>query len=312
MDKKKIQTKTMSILGGIIRFLFLAELSILILYPLFYSISVSLREARDLYDPLVILIPRHFTLDNIKNAFERMNYPVALVSSALRDFISVVLQVLSCSLVGYGLARFRFPGKKIVSILVMALIIIPPQTYIIPNYIQFRYFDPLFLSNIFGKNISVNLVNTNMAFWLPAAFAMGIRSALVIYIFRQFFRGMPKELEEAAYIDGCGIFKTYLKIMFPNVKPALVSTALLSLVWYWNDTVYTSSLTPKSATVMNQLHILKNNINNIMEYEMKSSIYESILLLEAGVFLSILPLLIIYIVFQRQFTESIERSGIVG
>lgn len=302
--------------SAIFRYVFLLGLSVIILYPLFYSLSVALRPVEDLYDPLVILIPRTITADNIRNVIERMNYPRALLASVLRDVVSCALQLASCSLAGYGLARFKFRGKRIIGAIVMILIIVPPQTYIIPNYIDFRYFDPLYIGKlvglITGKDFSINLVNTNFAFFLPAALGMGIRSGIIIFLFRQFFRGMPRELEEAALIDGCSFFSTFTRVMLPNAKASLVTSFLLTLVWYYNDYVYTQSLMPQSKTVMNQLSILKNNISHIMEYEQNASPYEGILLLQAGVLLSIIPLLIIYLVFQRQFTESIERSGIVG
>lgn len=312
----KVQNKAKNILFSLLRLSFLIGLSVIIIYPLFYSFSIAVREVEDLYDPLVILVPRHFTLDNLKNVYERMDFTSSFFGSVLRDGISCFLQILSCSLAGYGLARYNFRFKKLLSAFVIILIVVPPQTYIIPNYIQFRYFDPLHLSAIvrlFGGNgVSINLVNSNFSFYLPAATCMGIRSGLIIFIFRQFFRGMPKELEEAAYIDGCSFFGTYLKVMVPNSRASIVTSFLLSIVWYWNDYVYTSSLMPTSKTVMNQLSILKNNISYIMQYEQNASMYESILLLQSGVFLSIIPLLILYLIFQRQFTSSIERSGIVG
>lgn len=298
------------------RILFLLGIGVIIIYPLFYSMSIAFRPVEDLYDPLVVLIPRHLTLDNIMNAFQRMDYPDSLFGSIFRDGISTLLQLFSCSLVAYGLARFNFPGRRIVNALVIFMIIVPPQTCIIPNYIEFRYFDPLYIGRFIGiftgQDVSLNLINSVWSFFLPALFAMGIRSGLVIFIFRQFFRGMPKELEEAAYIDGCSFVRTFFQVMLPNSKASIVTTFLLSIVWYWNDYVYTSSLMPQSKTVMNQLSILKNNINYIMQYEQNSSPYEGILLLQAGVFLSIIPVLILYLIFQRQFTSSIERSGIVG
>lgn len=301
---------------SIIRILFLFGISVIILYPLFYSISIALRSVEDLYDPLVVLIPRHFTLSNIVNTFARMDYASSFLESISRDGISTLLQLSSCSLVAYGLARFNFHGKRIINALVILMIIIPPQTYIIPNYIEFRYFDPLYIGHFIGlftgKQVSLNLINSNLSFFLPALFAMGIRSGLIIFIFRQFFRGLPKELEEAAYIDGCSFLRTFVQVMLPNAKASIVTSFLLSIVWYWNDYVYTSSLMPQSKSVMNQLSILKNNINYIMQYEQNASPYEGILLLQAGVFLSIIPILVLYLVFQRQFTESIERSGIVG
>ena len=313
MKSKKV---VLNFVKTLFRFMFLAGLSVIIVYPFFYSLSVALRDVQDLYDPLVILVPRHFTLDNIRNVMERMDYGRSLLGSFFRDGVSCLLQIASCSLTGYGLARFNFKGKKIISALMFAIIIVPPQTYVIPNYIEFRYFNPFGFSSlvslISGNDININLIDSNLAFFLHAVLGLGIRSGIIIFMFRQFFRGMPKELEEAAYIDGLSFFRTYYRIMLPNSKASLVTSFLLSFVWYWNDYVYTSSLMPRAKTVMNQLSILFNNISYIMQYEQNSNPYEGILLLQSGVLLSIIPVLILYLVFQRQFTQSIERSGIVG
>lgn len=310
--RKKLKHGLMSLY----RMLLLTGLSVIILYPLMYSISVALRPVKELYDPLVILVPRHLTLVNIKKVIDYMNFFESLINSLVRDFGSCFLQLLSCSLAGYGLARYRFKGRGIIFFLVILVIIVPPQTFIIPNYVNFRYFDPLGLvslwNSVTGQNVTISLINKNMSFFLPAAFGMGIRSGFIIFIFRQFFRGMPKELEDAAYIDGCGPVKTYFRVMLPNASSAIITSFLLSLVWYWNDYVYTSSLMGNSKTVMNQLNQLYTNISHIMEYDQKASLYEGILLLQSGVLLAILPPLILYIIFQRYFTESIERSGIVG
>lgn len=301
---------------GLYRFLLLAGLSVIILYPVLYSVSLAVRAPQDLYDPLVILIPRNFTWDNLKNAFSHLEYAQAFPNSMVLVLTSTVLQVASCALVGYGLARYRFKGRGLIFAMVILTIVVPPQTVIIPNYMNFRYFDPLGLVSLWnmitGQQAALNLINTNLAFYLPAALGMGIRSGLIIFIFRQFFRGMPRDLEEAAYIDGCGPVRGFFRIMLPNAGPAFLTGTLFSIVWYWNDYVYTSNYLSNTKTVMNQLYRLYDHIGHIMEYEMNTSPYEGILLLQAGVLLAILPPLLLYVFLQRYFVESIERSGIVG
>ena len=182
---------------GLYRFLLLAGLSVIILYPVLYSVSLAVRAAQDLYDPLVILIPRHFTWDNLKNALVHLEYAQAFPNSMALVLASTLLQAASCSLVGYGLARYRFRGRGVIFAMVILTIVVPPQTVIIPNYMNFRYFDPLGLVSLWnlatGQQAAVNLINTNWAFYLPAALGMGIRSGLIIFIFRQFFRGMPRD-----------------------------------------------------------------------------------------------------------------------
>ncbi|MDR1953664.1 MAG: carbohydrate ABC transporter permease [Clostridiales Family XIII bacterium] len=299
-----------------VRFCFLALLGIVILYPILYSVSVALRSADQLYDPLVVLIPKSITLANIKNAFALLDYPAGLLKSFGLVSVSSVLQISGCSLVGYGLARFKFRGKGLIFALVILVVVVPPQTVIIPNYMQFRYFDPLgivtLINALTGHQYVINLINTNWAFYLPAAFGMGIRSGIFIFIFRQFFRGMPRELEEAALVDGCGPLRCFMRIIVPNAGASYLTAFLFSVVWYWNDYIYTTVFAPNSGTVMNALYHLKDNADHIMQYEMKASPYEGILLLQSGVLLGILPLLVLYILLQKHFTESIARAGIVG
>ena len=146
MNKKKV---ALDIVKSVFRFLFLAGLSVIIVYPFFYSLSVAVRDVQDLYDPLVILVPRHFTRENITNVMERMDYVDSLFGSFFRDGVSCLLQIASCSLTGYGLASFNFKGKKIVTALMLAIIIVPPQTYVIPNYIEFRCHSKLYRIQIF-------------------------------------------------------------------------------------------------------------------------------------------------------------------
>ena len=252
----------------------------------------------------------------MKNAIHYLDYTEALGNSIVLVSVCTLLQVTSCALAGYGLARYRFRGDKVVFVLVLLTMLVPPQTVLIPTFMNFRFFDPFGLVSLFnavtGSDVNINLINDPLAFYLPAAFGNGIRSGVIIFIFRQFFRGLPRELEEAAYLDGCGSLRTFLQVMVPNTGGAFLITVLVSIVWYWNDYVYTSSLLSNYKTVMNQLYILKNHINHIMEYDMGASAQEGILILQSGVFLCILPPLVLYLILQKNFRESVERSGIVG
>lgn len=316
MQLLKLSNKIAKIAYSVFRILLLFGLSVIVLYPLMYSVSVAFRSAQDLYDPLVIYIPKHFTFDNIIESIKYLKYWSALLNSSILCLLCSFLQVISCSLVGYGLARYNFKGKGLVFTLVLVLIIVPPQTISVPNYVNFRYFDPVglgaFVSLFTGKPSWLNLIDTNWSFFIPATFAMGIRSGLFIFIFRQFFRGMPKDLEEAAYIDGSGQFKTFLRIMVPNAGGAYLTVTLFSIVWYWNDYINTSSFLANANTVSYNLYKLTGSLNYIMKYEKGLNQSLGIVFLQSGVLLTILPMLIMYIILQKYFTESIERTGIVG
>lgn len=315
-QKIHFKTRLKRIGKSMFRTMLIFGLGVIILYPLLYSISIAFRPADELYDPLVILVPRTLVLDNIKNALGYLDYWDSLKNSLILVVVSSFLQVVSCSMAGYGLARYRFRGSRLIFGMVLLTILVPPQTVMIPNYMNFRYFNPFGLVSFFrmitGSTANINLLNHPLAIYLPAMFGNGIRSGVIIFLFRQFFRGLPRELEEAAYLDGCGAFQTFLRVMAPNAGGAYLTAVLFSVVWYWNDYVYTSSLMSNYSTVMNRLYILKDNISHIMEYEINRSPQEGILILQAGVLLAILPPLLMYLFLQKYFTESIERSGLVG
>jgi multiple sugar transport system permease protein len=147
------------------------------------------------------------------------------------------------------------------------------------------------------------------AYFLPALFAQGIKGGLFVFIFIQFFKGLPKELEDAAYIDGCGRVHTFFRIMLPSSSAPFLTVTLFSVVWYWNDFFYNSmyfnNLPVVSKVLQNIKMLLGSGLNT-------SNPYDVITQTMASAMLAILPLLIIYILLQRYFTESIERTGIVG
>ena len=150
-----------------------------------------------------------------------------------------------------------------------------------------------------------------MSYIIASVFGVGIRSGLFIYIFRQFFKGMPKELEEAAYLDGCGPIATFFRIMLVNAGAAVLITFLISFVWYWND-YYTTSL------YFNDIFSLNGALANLSATLRSVGInswvdpYSIVTQMQAGCLLVILPMLIIYIFLQRLFTEAIDKTGIVG
>ena len=218
---------------------------------------------------------------------------------------------------GYGLARYKVPEGKFVFVLVILTIVLPPQATLISSYLNFRFFDfggvLKWLSPITGFS-SINLLNTSWTFILPAIFANGLRAGLFIFIFKQFFTGLPKEIEEAAKIDGCGAFKTYWQIMMPMAKSAIITVLLFSVVWHWND-LYSSSMYFIEGTqpIMPTLDSLLNLMaqENMLQSVSASQDYLRVYI-ASGCLLSILPPLIIYFIFQRFFTESIAKTGIVG
>jgi carbohydrate ABC transporter membrane protein 2, CUT1 family (TC 3.A.1.1.-) len=157
----------------------------------------------------------------------------------------------------------------------------------------------------------LNLLDTYIPFVLPALFGGGLRSGLFIYLFRQFYRGMPKELEDAAYVDGCTPVGAYIKIMFPNAVPAIVTVALFSFVWHWNDTFGPTMF----LTNMKKYPLSLKMVNIVGMITQSSQISDLTYLIPtkyAGIAMAIFPLMILYIVGQKFFVENMDRSGIVG
>jgi multiple sugar transport system permease protein len=298
--------------------LILLGLCYIILYPLIFSISQAVRSANDMYDKTIIYIPKNFTIDNFAKAWEQLRFEVTLSNTFNISFWPTVLQVCSCALAGYGFARFKFPGKNVLFLLVLLTIIVPPATIMMPLYTSFRQFDPLYVATAM-KSMGVisepyfNLTDSLWAFILPALFAAGIKSGLFVFVYRQFFQGFPKELEEAAYIDGCGSMKTFLRILVPNAVPAFVTVFLFCIVWYWNDYYTVPMFLPTVDTLPKVLSAMFQNMTasegGTYQGQDPVSLYP---ILRAGIVLYISPLLITFIIFQRKFTESIARSGIVG
>jgi len=313
-NKQLLVNRSKNMVVGLIRAIFIVSMCFVILYPILYMISMAFRTVDDIFDPTVIWIPKTVTFDNFLKVFEMMDYFPKLVSTVQVSLIATVINVMMCAFAGYGFARFRFKFKGLLFGFVLFTIIVPPQSIAIPMYLGYKNFDFLGIGTVIGwitgTPVTANLLNSDMVFYVPALLGAGIKSGLFIYIFRQFFRNLPRELEDAACVDGCSIPRTYFSIIIPNAKSSFVTCLLFSFVWYWNDY--------NSATMyFNQPRTLTASLSIISDI-MKSSALSSdnpfamLLYKQCAGLLCILPLLIVYIFVQRLFTQSIESSGIVG
>lgn len=324
--KEKVFTKkhlnsTRSWIWSVFRFFLLFGLSVVILYPLLNMLSLAIRPVEDLSDPLVVWIPRSVTFENIVTAWKVGDgFPICFTWSVIISLLGSLLSIISCALAGYGFARFKFKGREFLFVLVLATIVIPPQVYLVSQYLDFYEFDFFFIGSIiegigslFGADIKahINLIDNYLTLFMPAFFGMGIRAGLYIYIFRQFFRGMPRELEDAAYIDGCGPIKTFLRVMAPNASSAFLTVFLFAFVWYWNDYVYISMFMNSVTTVTAQL--LRGMNSEIWSISTGGADWHNrSVWTQALCLMGIAPLVIMYAFLQRYFIESVDRTGIVG
>ena len=315
-----LKRTTMDIVYKLFRAILLFGLCFLILQPLLDKLSVSLMEQQDLFDATVISIPRHFSASNYQISMQILDYWSTLIQSVLFLTISALLQVAACTLTAYGFARYKFPGRNILFMCVFLLIIVPPQTIMSSLYLNFQFFD------IFGivrltTGRTLNLLGSPSGYLLLSATAMGLKSGLYIFLLRQYFRGVPKELEEAAYVDGCGRFYTFCRIMLPDAAPMLTSCFLFSFVWQWTDTLFTTLFLRNFKLISLALSKMTDGFfhwwagqnawgssTGALMSQPPVAYLQAIL--ATGMLLCLAPLVLLYLVAQRAFVESLTQTGI--
>lgn len=310
--RQKRLYKTGSFLAGFYRYVLLISMSYVIIYPFIYMLSTSFKTRAAFLDPSIIWIPRVFTVENYQNAVTALNLPKSIYNSLIYEIFSAGIEIISCSVAAYGMARFDFKLKPFLNVLLILLIFIPPQMIIIPMMMNFANFD-LFgifevVGKLFGTNLKVNMLNTVFPFYLPSMLAVGLRSGIIIFIYIQFFKGLPKELEEAAWIDGAGPIKTYLKIALPSSSVVILTVSVFSIIWHWNDyylaVMYTSGDFPLAV----MLNTIRSTLTTMSIYS--SSQFSAICMASCVIF--VLPMLVMYMILQKKFIKSIDRVGITG
>lgn len=315
-NRKKLTLSRMERIAlAVVRGVIIFGICFVILYPMYLKLSVSLMNESDLYDATVKYVPKHFTLDNYRKVLKGLEYWKSMAFTALLSAGVSLLQMAACMLTAYSFARFRFPGKKLLFGCVIFSLIVPPQIVMLPMFMKFRFFDIFSIFKTITGN-PLNLIDTPWPMLIQAVTCTGFKNGLYIYMLRQFFKGLPKELEEAAFVDGCGKFRTFIQIMVPSSLPMMVTVFLFGFVWQWTDSFYTNMYIPKASLLANKL----NSLATVM-HQQYSDMGGSMTFVSPGFasqmnntgsLLVILPLILLYLVCQKYFVEGIERSGIVG
>ncbi len=324
MLKKKINKrraiKAGKLAWSLARGFLLFILSFVILYPLLKTISRAFMPFEQYSDPSIVWVPKSLTLVNIRAAAATMNYGQTILHTAILCLGCAVLQVASSACIGYGFGRFRFPCKGLLFGLVIITIVVPTSLVYIPMMMQYRFFDWFGVLRVVswftGEFKPDNLLGEYWTFFLPSALGVGVRSGLFIYIFRQFFRNVPRELEEAAKIDGCGPWRTFLRVMVPNAGNSAITVFLFSVVWHWNETMMSNAFFPSNKT----LAVTVDNISSSIDAAVSAGYYEAVGrnwasaqgMRYGALILFLIPMLLLYIVAQRYFIEGVESSGIKG
>ena len=298
-------------LGVALRTFFLVSVSYIILYPLFYMISNSIKPLSQLADPSVVWVPKTPSLENFQVAMEAMDFANSFFVSLSVNVVSAFIEVFTCAVVAYGFARFEFKEKKLVFALVMLTLLVPAEMIIVPLYTNFRHLDVLGLLGLLrrtsGLDLRPNLINTPLVFYIPSMFGVGLRSGLFIFIYHQFFKKLPKELEEAAWIDGAGPLKTFLRVVIPASGVAILTVTIFSVIWNWNDYYLSAMYFHENFPLAVSLAQIDTGLA-AMGYGTAMLTGFSM----AACLLFILPVLVMYLFLQKFFIRSIDRVGIVG
>jgi multiple sugar transport system permease protein len=229
-----------------------------------------------------------------------------------------VLQIVACTLVAYGFARFDFPLKRFWFACVLLTVLVPPQVIMAPMFLNFLFFDLFGIITLF-RDEPINLLQTLQGYLMLSVTAMGLRNGLYIFMLRQYFRNMPKELEESAWVDGCGKLRTFIQIMLPDAVPMLVSCFLFAFVWQWTDGFYSNLFLRGSGVMSVQMsalgdtfgsHYVMQVIADVGGHGISPPTALVQAMISTGVLIGIAPIILIYLVAQRFFVESIGQSGI--
>ena len=305
---------------AIMKFILMLGISYVILYPFFARIAGSFMSMEDVRDPTVALIPKTFTLDIYKHLIVDNRYFDALLNTILLSVVCALIQTFVSCLVGYGIAKFKFKGNKLVMIAVVITMLIPHSTLEVAMINHFKKFDLLQIQ-AWGYPSLISLLNGGQGvalhntIWPMVVLSLGglaFKNGLYIYMMRQFFKGVPDELEESAYVDGSGVFRTFIKIILPLSVPMMITIFLFSFSWQWTDEFYVKMF----FTGDNRMWLMPDIYATIPEAltsnnKALSEMYAVVVRNTAGMMI-IMPLIIMYIFCQRYLVQGIERSGLVG
>ncbi len=259
-------------------------LGLLMIYPVLWMVSGSFKTTYEILNESLKLLPEKFSLDNFINGwrgFGKLNFGLFFKNSFVITILATLGVAISSSLVAYAFTRLRFPGRKLFFVCMISTLMLPAQVVMIPQYILFR---------------NLGLVNTYWPLVLPSWFG----SAFFIFMIMQFIMGLPKELDDAAIIDGCSRYSIYSHIIMPLISPALITTIIINFYWRWDDfmgpLIYLSRPAKYPVSLAIKLFVDSTSQTDYGPMFAMSS-------------LSLLPVFAIFLFFNKYLIEGISTSG---
>ena len=301
----------------VFRLVILVGICYIVLYPFFSKVAGSFMSPEDFVDATVRLIPKHFTLDTYRAIIRDNGYFEAFGNTFMLSFTTAIIQTFVCCVIAYGIAKFKFRGNKAVFMAVVLTMIIPHMTLRSSFSMSFTYFDVYGIIGLLSKigilpeslANGINLMNTHWPLIILSLGGLAFKNGLYIFLLRQFFRGVPDALEESAYMDGSGTFRTFIQIILPLSVPMMITVFLFAFCWQWTDEFYTR-LFYVSAKINMLPKIVAIPVSLDTDYA-GQVMYESAIRNTCGVMI-IAPLVILYAFCQRFLVQGIERSGLTA
>ena len=322
LSKLKTSNTWIKVAITVLKFILMLGVSYVILYPFFSRIAGSFMTRDDILDATVSLIPKNFTLDTYKYIITENHYFEAVWHTLLISIVCALVQTLIACIIGYGLAKFKFKGNGFVMIVVVFSMIIPHKTLSLSISKHFNYFDILTVQAwdyrgpielILGRTIELR--DSMWPLLLLSLTGLAFKNGLYIYLMRQFFKGVPDELEESAYVDGSGVFRTFFQIILPLSVPMMITVFLFSFSWQWTDEFYTNLFwsDPKLTGYYLMSDVWEEPPATLNQFSTAAgwTTYKNVISNTAGM-LIISPLIVLYLFCQKYLVQGIERSGLVG
>lgn len=269
-------------LQKVVFFIILGVMTLIYIGPFLFSISISFNADKAVFEWPIKLIPEKFTLANYANVWKELPFGKWLFNSVLITTIQTIANVFFAALAGFTFARLEFPGRKILFTLLLSSLMIPGIILLVPKFIVLN---------------EMSLINSYGGLILP-----GLVSVTNIFLMKQFFETIPKDLEQAALIDGCGYFRIFWQIFLPISKPALAAVAIYTFQGSWNEFLW-----PVIVSYTEDMYTLPLGMASL-----KNELLTDWPLLMAGTILISLPTLAIFIIFQRYFVQGVSSSGLKG
>lgn len=286
MSKRKKNAK--NIIFEVMVYVIVILGSIFMLLPFYWMVSTSLKDINSIFIIPPQWIPKPFHWENYKKVFELLNFGKYYLNSVIVTAGRVIGMFFTCTMAGYAFARLKFPGNKILFFILLSSLMIPFEVLMVPTFILMK---------------NLHWINTYRALIIPQALG-AFGGVFNVFLMKQFFSSIPKELEEAAIIEGAGPFRIFWSIMLPMVKPALAALLIFSFTSAWNDFTY-----PLIITNTDNMKVLSLGIAGFKGFREGMTQWD---LMMAASTISILPIIVVFIFAQKYFVEGITTTGLKG